>query len=842
MLRRLVTLAVRTLRRRLTYTLVSAVGLTVGLACVVLVARYLAFETSYDTFHPDADRIGRVYRTINDAPADRPNPKLASLVGQEMKRRVAGIEHVTALGAHNRPTFLEPTDASAEAARRIRIDRQDGMYVPPGDEFLQVFGGFEVLHGDPATALTAPGDALVTAPTARALFGTTDAVGRTLTLTLGAESLGGRTVEGGRETLTIRAVTAAPPANSHFTYRLVYAAPPSSFWRQWTAAHTYVKLTPGADRQSVVDAILPAWDAVKSESWDRWNYVDRFEGAYEPLTDIHLHSTARYPLGRLADVRYLWALGLLGVVILAVVGTNFTNLTAVLYAGRSQEVGTRKALGARRDQVARQFASEAAVLALGCVPPAMGLAAALTPAFNRLMDVPLPNPAMSPLAWLGLGAGAVALGGVAALYPAWGVARRSVPQLFAGSAFGRTSGFSARRVLVVAQFALFIALGSGAVLMQQQVDLMQDRDLGFEPDNLAVVTNGAVLTAPIDASPEAREVSASKTFQNRLRAHPSVDAVSSGNYFLDEDGSTTRTMRMDADTAQGRPTTEARWHYMSPDALPVLGLSPRAGAYFDRPASMRRDSVAVVTPAVLAALGCTEAELPAGCTIRYAPRNSEDSPDVSVVGVVEPAQFASLRYGSPPLVLMLVEQSRRPYRYLHNVYARFRNGTPRTEQQRVLEAAWGEVVPDSPMQTAFVADDVEAFYAQDRRLRTLALGLTGVALVLVTLGLVAVAAYLTRLRMKEVAIRKVLGASVTGLLARLNREFVALVGIAFVIGSLGASLAMDRWLDGFATRIPMSPLVFAAVGLGALALAVGAVSWQSLKAARVDPATVLRAE
>ena len=152
------------------------------------------------------------------------------------------------------------------------------------------------------------------------------------------------------------------------------------------------------------------------------------------------------------------------------------------------------------------------------------------------------------------------------------------------------------------------------------------------------------------------------------------------------------------------------------------------------------------------------------------------------------------------------------------------------------------MAPDSPIQTAYLADDLDAFYAQDRRLRTLALGLTGVVLVLVDLGLVAVAAYLARLRMKEVAIRKALGATVTSLLALLNREFVGLVGVAFVLGSAAAYFVMDGWLAGFATRVAASPVVFVAVALVALALALAAVAGQALPAARVDPARVLRSE
>ena len=428
------------------------------------------------------------------------------------------------------------------------------------------------------------------------------------------------------------------------------------------------------------------------------------------------------------------------------------------------------------------------------------------------------------------------LGAGAGLYPAGGVAGRPVPALLQGSVFGKRRGWGARQVLVVTQFAVFVALGSGAVLMQQQIGLLQTTDLGFEPGGLVEISNGEALTRvpgeSEDVYTDRRVVSTSQAFQRELAGHPAVQAVSSGFSPVTEDRRTLTVGRAGTSTQ-----IEANWSYLSPEALGVLGIEPRAGAYFQRPPSERRDSVAVVNEAALDALGCTVERL-ADCRIElFFP----EAP-VSVVGVVENPRFTSLRSATGPFVMVLLDQEDRPYRPYHDVFVRFRPDVPRETQTQLIESTWAQFASGQPLDYEVLSDRIAAYYAQDRRLRTLALGLTGVALVLVALGLFSMAAYLTRLRRKEVAIRKALGATATSILRLLNREFVGLVGVALVLGSVLSYLAMDQWLSRFATRIDISPVVFLVVGLGALALAVGAVSAQALPAARLDPARVLQAE
>jgi putative ABC transport system permease protein len=846
MLRRLLRLTLRTLRRRLSYALISGVGLTVALTCAGLVGSYLWFETTYDTFHEDAEDIGRIYRVAKENPDERPSPRMQGLVGRQLKERVAGIEHVTAL--HNlyrtlrlRKAQQTPGSEPTGPDTGLEIPVREGFFVPAGDAFLDVFSGFEVIRGDAATALSAPGEALIPRSTAERLFGTVDVIGRTVTLDLRTSDTPVYDSDGRTETLTIRAVTEDVPARSHFSYQLVYSVPPTSLSRYWSGAYTYFELAPEANKDAILQEAMPTWDGIVEDGGfteKDGGWAENYNAVFEPLLDIHLYTMVDRPLGQPTDARYLWALGLLALVIVGVAGANYANLAAAMYADRSREVGARRAIGAQSGQVARQFIGESVVLALLCVPLALGLASALTPAFNQLMSTQLPLPALAPLTWLGTALGATLLGAVAGLYPAMGVARRPVPSLFKGSAFG-SSGSALRRGLVVMQFALFIGLGCSAVLMQQQMTFLQEKDLGFRPSGLVEITNGRALTASADPNRnylDRRTVSQSKAFQQELQQSPLVRATGAGRNILDEQPGDVEFRRAGASSAQ---SFESTWSVMTPNMPELLDLKPKAGAYFDRPLPERRDSVAIVNPQALDKLGCDVRNL-ADCRIDT---GWDDWLGVMpVVGVFEDARFSSLRYGSRPIVLFLNNQEAIRGAAGQDVYVRFRDGVPRTEQTRLIESTWQQFVADRPAEYEVFTERIDAFYVQDRRLRTLGLGLTGVAMALVVLGLLAITAYLTRLRLKEVAIRKALGATMTSILALLNREFVGLVGVAFVLGSALSYLAVSEWLSGFATRIDVSPLVFLAVGTGALMLSVAAVSAQSLSAARVDPARVLRSE
>ena len=799
MLKTDLTLALRTLRRRMRYALTNGLGLTLGLACALLVALYLGHELRFDAFHPDGERVHRLYKEIEDR-TDRyalENPFL----GGKLEEGVAGIAAHTAFSPNFRPAFVEVGD------RRFQQDRKSVMYLKAGDAFFEVFGGFEMLQGDPASALAQPDRAILTDATAQRYFGTD--YGTIL----------GETLRVGDVTLTVSGVVRVP-TRSHLQFDVLqsYAEHAGS-----NATHyTYLKLTPGTSPDAVRTQIDATYATVYAQL-ERGFPPERVSYGIEQLTDIHLHTTVSRPITTPTDVRYLWAFGLLGVIVLLVAGVNYTNLAVVMGADRSREVGARKALGALPQQITKQLLVESTLMALLCAPVALGVVAALQPAFNRLMGTQIANPLLTPWAWAAVVGLALLVGLGAGLYPAFVIARKSTTDLFDGSAFGRQRGISVRHGLIVVQFGVLIALVSGAVLVNQQLRFIQTKDLGFEREHVLQITNGNAL-AEQDAEGNWQSPKYTQLRQ-RLLQRSDVQGVSTltrspGEFWYEQ------TFYPVGDTSR---TIQAPVLRTDPYIFETLGIEPAGGPYFKRAPADRPLQALLLSTAFVRELGTPNGALPDA--IQSVSRR------VEVSGAFESINFFSLRQEAGPLVIIPQQEVAYPSRVLIRTVPGALASTV-----DAVEQIWGELAPNTPLQYTFLDDQVAQLYAQDRRFAALSLGLAGLAGVLAVLGLTAVAAYMARLRVKEIGIRKALGAGLASILVLLNREFVALVGVALLLGAPLAWWGVEAWLGGFAYRITVSPLVFLGVGGVALLLAVGAVTWQSLTTARVDPARVLRSE
>jgi putative ABC transport system permease protein len=439
------------------------------------------------------------------------------------------------------------------------------------------------------------------------------------------------------------------------------------------------------------------------------------------------------------------------------------------------------------------------------------------------MGTQVANPLVTPWAWAAVLGLALLVGLGAGCYPAFVMARKSTPDLFDGSAFGRQRGISVRHGLIAAQFGVLIALVSGAVLVNQQLRFIQTKDLGFEREHVLQITNGNALAEQNDEgtwrAPKYTQL------RQRLLQRSAVQGVSTltrspGEFWYEQTfspvGDTTRTIQA--------PVLRT-----DPYIFETLDIEPAGGTYFERDPADRPAQALLLSTAFVRQLGPSEGVLPDAIL--------SGSRRVDVSGAFESINFFSLRQEAGPLAIVPQEEVAYPSRVLIRTAPGALSETVDAVQQ-----IWRELAPNTPLQYTFLDDQVAQLYAQDRRFAALSLGLAGLAGVLAVLGLTAVAAYMARLRVKEIGIRKALGASIPSILVLLNREFVALVGVALVVGGPLAWWGVEAWLGGFAYRISVSPLVFLGVGLGALALAVGAVSWQSLTTARVDPARVLRSE
>jgi putative ABC transport system permease protein len=806
MLRSHLRLACRTLRRRLGYTTINAVGLTAGLACCALVAVFLQYEVSYDAHHADADRTYRLLRdyrssTYSTIPFEgyrRAGPAEQRSLAEHLRREVAGIEQAANFEIFQNPVYVRTADGRSFEPDRV-------LMTNTGPAFADLFT-FDPLAGAPlGDALAPPYSAVLTRSVAERYFGADVPLARAVGQTLTLDSLD----------VTVRAVVADPPSNSRIRFDLALQVRKIPNW----GAYHYVRLAPDTAPEDVIAGVSAAMDAVDRRRVENPAVRQNLQGdRLQAITEIQFAPRALYDDTPHRDPAYLWAFGAIGLLILGITTINYANLALALSAGRSEEVGVRKAVGGHGRQIAGQFLVEAGLLAGACVPLALGLCSAVLPAFNALMETDI-APArllhpevLGPMLLLGL-----ATGLLAGAYPALVMSRRRAVDLF-GPGLGRRGGgrWSLRHGLIAFQFAVLIGLGALTWIAYDQLRFMQNGDLGYATDN--VVRLASFTTSDSTEYLHLRE---------RLLASSAIEAVGTG--VTPNPGNNRTNFR-----AAGSDVVQRDFY----SELVDVGWFAAMGVEHPVVDSMRAHGLGspervLINRAAARRFGFEE---PVGREIVLGP-NYDRPTRLTVDGVLPDMHIRPMRQEIKPTVFQVV-----PVRgSIFGAVVRIAPGR-RADALNHVRSVWAEVRPDTPLETFFLSDQVRKLYEQERRFGTLSAALAGLAIVLASIGLASLVAYLTRLRRKEIGVRKALGGSTAGIVALLNREYVRIVGAALLVGAPAAWAAAHWWLGQFAYRVEISPLVFGAAGLGALTIAVVVVSVQGLRAARVDPAHVLRSE
>ena len=804
MLRSYLRLAIRTLRRRLGYTAVNAIGLTVGLACCALVAVFLQYELTWDAHHEDADRIYRIvtsrpgggdFSTIIFGEGRDMSGKEQRAYAEQLVARVPEIEQATNYVILDELRYIETADGD-----KFKSDRR--LATNTGPAFADLFT-FERTQGAPLTeALRAPRSAVLPASTARRYFGDADPIGETLTI--------------GSTEVTVRAVIADPPPNSRITFDLALQLREVPNW----GAYHYIRLAEGADPDAVAPKVTAALYEINPSRLEVEKEGEAYEEHLQALTDIHFAERALYDASPHRDPAYLWVFAAIGLLILVITTINYANLGLALYADRNAEIGVRKAMGGHRGQIAGQFLVEAGLLALACVPLALGACAAVLPAFNALMGTEIGAGRLVQPSVLGAMTGlALLVGLIAGGYPALVLARRRAVDLFGRSlsSGGGRRGWSVRHGLIALQFVVLIGLGSLSWVAYDQLTYMQDEGLGYDTANV-VRTNFS------------GDSTAYQQFRQRLEQSAAVEAVgSAGAEGVPRTPASRAPFSISGSdrTFEGAVSLEIDMHWFE-----VMGI--------EHPVvdSMLSTGASAPTRYLInqAAANVFETENPVGKTFDFTGETDPDR-DYPIAGVLPTLHLNPMRERAVPTLYEVY--SNPPFGY--NVLVRLAPGRTPAGLERIRDV-WADMKPETPLQTSFLSKDIAELYQQERRFTALAGALAVLAILMAAIGLAALVAYLTRLRTKEIGVRKALGGSTQSIVALLNREYVQIVGVAFALGAPLAWLAADWWLGRFAYQVGLSPIPFLAAGVGALVVAVAAVSTQALRAARVDPAQVLRSE
>jgi putative ABC transport system permease protein len=802
MLRNYLLVAWRNLRKRVGPTVINVGGLAAGLAACLLIGLWVERELSYDDFHPAADRIYRV--ALDGMVQDRRvrKPVAPVRMAETLTRTVPEVEEATRFDVQRSVALTTGSTSLTENT----VVQADSL-------FFDVFGGFELRHGTPATALDEPGRVVLSASTAARLFGRTDVVGESV-------ELRGKTVR-------VTGVMADVPEASHFHFQVVQRVDFAGVDRSWANAswHTYAKLVPGASEgalQAALDDIVRTHvaprlrtalglDVGPTESEGAW-----YRHFAQPLTDIHLHSHMETELEANGSATTVYAFVAIGLFILLIACINFMNLITARAGERATEVGMRKALGAGRRQLMGQFFGETLLTTAAATGLALPIAAGVLPFFNDVAGTHFgPGAFLRPTVLVGLLGLVAVVGLLAGAYPAVVLSRLGpASALMAGE--GHTAGRSAQRLrkgLVVVQFAISVAMIVGALVTWEQFDYIQSKRLGLQKERVVTIENADELH-PRQAA-----------FVDRLRRTEGVEAVAVGEELF---ANITSTTYAPADGPSGASRVFNRIE-IGTGFVEAMGIDLVRGRSFD-PARSADSMGVLINQAAADAFGWED---PVGRRLEGA---GEARPVYTVIGVTDNFHYQSMKRRVEPLVLPLRDDSR-----LDHLYVRLTPDAP-SETLDVLAAQWSDAAPQYPFQYRFLDRTYDQLHRDVRRAGTLFGLLAGLAVAIAGLGLFGLATYTVQRRRKEIGIRKALGATAPQVVGLLSRQFLTLVGIGALIALPLAYWGMEQWLQGFAYRTTVGAGVLAGGVVLAGAVAFLAIGYHALQAARLDPATTLRDE
>jgi putative ABC transport system permease protein len=802
MFKNYLTVALRNLTRHKGYTFINVLGLTVGLACFLLIALYVKDELSYDRHHAHADRIYRVTRDWvgKDGTVSLHLGHVAPPFGPLLGSDFGEIEQVVRL------LETSPTVNYGE-----NTFNEENVFFAEENVF-KVFT-IPVTRGNPDRALSDPFAVMLSQPMAAKYFKDENPVGKTLRFN-------------NQFALTVSGVFEPLPPQSHFHPQMLVSFKTLEDDRVYgkeglrtnfgnNSFATYLLLPPGYDAARLA-ARFPAFidknvtnDGDKPSRWTRL-YLQK-------LTDIHLRSHLDSEIEANGDINYVYIFSAIGVLVLLIACINYMNLATARSAGRAREVGLRKVIGARRSQLVGQFLSESAVLTTVALLLALGLAVGMLPylnnfagknlTFRSLLDGPVVAIVVALALVTGLAAGS---------YPAFFLASFQPVKVLKGKFSGASRNGALRQSLVVVQFAISIFLIICTTVVYRQLHYIEGKSLGYRKDQ--------VLVLPAYSGDSTVNYEA---FKDELRAGAAVknagrsSRIPSGR-LLDTNGA--RVMKGDSLAFTDVPV---KFLNVDHDFIPTYEMKLLAGRNFSRQFATDDTTAFILNETAVKRIGWKNAEMALDQPFAYGERKGR------IIGVLKDFHFESLHEEIVPMVLLMNENR---YGNLSVSIA----GSDVSAALAHVEKTWKKFLPNRPFEYGFLDQRFGELYRAETTRGTLFTTFAAISIFIACLGLFGLASFTITQRSKEISVRKVLGASVSGIVGLLSKEFVRLVGIAFLVAIPLAWYCMDRWLQDFAYRTGIGADVFLIAGGLALGIALATVSYQAIRAALSNPVNSLR--
>lgn len=775
--------SLRSLVNQMPYSFVNILGLTIGVASALLLIVWISIETSYDNFHKDRDRLYRVAMLMKTPNKEINSAEINAPAGPEFKKEFPVVENMVRFGLDENSVIYN------DKIIKLRVLYTDST-------FFDMFS-FNLVAGNKQTCLNSPQGIVITEKSAKKIFGSEDPLGK------------GILIEG--ETFTVTALAKDPPVNTNMQFEClaplsVIARKMHIGWDGGLSCYTFLKLVKGADPAVLEKKILEYMEGAINKKYRGFGYA--LNPYLQKIGKIHLYSEADYELGDKGSLKQIFLFSGIGLLILFIACFNFVNISTALSFKRAKEVSIKKIYGSDRKNIVLYFVIESAIAILISLLLAFLLVKIFLPVASELIGVGLSLTVIKPAAWFVIFTSIFIFCTVfASFYSSFYLSSINPLALLSEVNTGKRKQYS-RNILVTFQYAISIALIISCLVIYFQMQFVKKSDKGFNEKNILLINLNSKTAATYEL------------ILGRFSSIPGVTSVS-----VSAGGEPGVGFFMNGYLPEGveKPML-ARALYVDENYLKTMQISLIDGRDFR---NIRSDSNKVIINQTFARiLGWNQ---PVEKSISRNGRKYE------VIGTVKDFNTSSLYNKTEPIFISTVNEVGE----FEKVVIKYMP----SDLKNILKACksvFKEISPDFPFEYEFLEDMMAASYSKDQKMNLLFLALSVIAIFISSLGLFGLATFATQSRMREISIRKINGANISDIMLKFNIELLKWIIVSFIIAAPIGYYAMGKWLNNFAYKTTISLWLLLASGLVALSIGLLTVSWAALKAAKANPAEVLR--
>ncbi len=805
-------IAFRNLSRNKAFSFINIFGLAIGLATCLLIMLYEFSELGYDSHNKDADRIYRMASAADLKGNVKENAWAATSapIAWGLKTDMPEVEDVTRLLKF--PTLDKMLLKYGQGKESKQFYETNGYYVD--STFFRIFT-YEFKHGNMLNALNEPNSIVISEELAQKIFGNENPVGKVINIGMPYGDFN-YTVKGVFKDAGIKSHI---PAHFFLSMRNGDVGTWVDLQTNWATNnifHTYVKLKAGTEPKTFDKKLKPFIDRRAGTDLKALGVARQL--ILQPLKDIYLHSDLDDEISPNGSITRLYILGSIALFVLIIACINFMNLSTARSEKRAKEVGVRKVMGAEKKSLVFQFLSESILMSCLSLLLALLLASVLLPLFNNLTQKNL-RLFDQPLIWISITGLTLFTGVLSGLYPAFYLSSFKPIEVLKGKLLNTFSATAIRKGLVVFQFTISICLVLGTIVITQQLNFLENQQLGFNKKQQIIL--------PL------QDQNAIKNYlplKNELLKNAGIKTVTSGSTYPGITNIEDMLFYPDGKTIHD--VVDIHLANIENDYFETLGFTILAGRGFSKEFTADSNSI-VLNEAALKELGY-DVKSAVGKRLHYVFQGIHNT--MQIVGVVKNFNFESLYNSIKPFGFNTLLGNKYSY-VIVNVSKNNYTGL-----LKEMDQSWKKINPNIPFVYSFLDKDFQNNYEKDQRASVIVSYFTFIAILIACLGLFGLSAFSAEQRVREIGIRKVLGASMGNITSLLSKDFIRLVLIAIIIASPVAWFGMNKWLQGFAYKIQISWWMFASAGLLALFIALLTVSFQAVKAALANPVKSLRSE